>query len=68
MRYMFVIIILAETDASRYENFHIGSTINVSTDQKPTHNKHSRIHKLSLCPAFGGFTEYLIHRPSFFFH
>lgn len=46
MYYMFVII-LVKIDASRYENFHIDNTINISSDTKPTH-KHLFIHKLSL--------------------
>jgi len=61
MYYIFIII-LVKTGASRYENFHIGNTINISTDTKPMHNKHSHIHKLSLSFFFTDFTEYLVRR------
>ena len=43
MYYMFIII-LVETGGSRYENFHIGNTINIPIDTKPIHNKHSRVY------------------------
>lgn len=61
--YYMLVIILVETGVSRYENFHIGNTINISIDTKPMHNEHSCIRKLSLS-FFAGFTEYLIHAVS----